>query len=175
MAKRDALFLVGLMGAGKTTVGRVLARQLGWSFVDSDQEIVARTGVSVATIFEIEGEAGFRRREAEVIAELVEHRALVLGTGGGVVLDPANRARLAAHGWVVYLNVGPMRLYERMRHDRSRPLLQVADPLRRLNALYEQRTPLYREIADTIIDGNALDAKMIVQVLKQEIETRCER
>ncbi len=173
MSKRNNIFLVGLMGAGKTTVGKKLARQLGWSFVDTDQEIVARTGASVATIFEIEGEAGFRRREAEVIAELVERTSIVLGTGGGVVLDPSNRARLAAHGWVVYINVAPYKLAERLRHDRLRPLLQVADPLKRLNTLYEQRNPLYREIADTIVNGNVMNAKVIAQELKQEIETEC--
>lgn len=173
MLKRRNVFLVGLMGAGKTTVGKVLARQLGWPFIDSDQEIVARTGVSVATIFEIEGEAGFRRREAEVIAELAEREEIVLATGGGVVLNPANRARLAANGWVIYLDAAPHRLFERLRHDRARPLLQVADPLGQLSILYGQRNPLYREIADTIIDGNTMDAKMIVRELMQEVKAKC--
>ena len=173
MLKQRNVFLVGLMGAGKTTVGKALARQLGWPFIDSDQEIVARTGVSVATVFEIEGESGFRRREAEAIAELAGRESIVLATGGGAVLDPASRTRLVAHGWVIYLDVAPNKLYERLRHDRSRPLLQVADPLKRLNALYGQRNPLYREIADKIIDGNTMDAKMIVRELMQEVGTRC--
>ena len=120
------------MGAGKTTVGRQLARRLGRPFYDSDHEIVERTGVPIPTIFEIEGEDGFRRREAQTIRELTEDDGLVLATGGGVVLRAENRERLHDTGWVVYLNVPPVLLYERTRNDRNRPLLQVADPLTRL-------------------------------------------
>lgn len=169
------VFLVGLMGAGKTTVGRVLARRLGLAFIDSDHEIEARTGVSIPTIFEIEGEEGFRRREAQIIAELTQRDDLVLATGGGVVLDPGNRARLKANGMVVYINVPPEGLYERIRNDRNRPLLQVADPLARLHELYAQRDPLYRGVADLVIDGRRLNTQGVLQWLLKEIDKRCKR
>lgn len=156
------------MGAGKTTVGRQLAKRLGCQFFDSDHEIVARTGVPIPTIFEIEGEEGFRRREAQTIAELSEMSNIVLATGGGVVLDPENRRRLHETGWVVYLNVPPVMLYERTRHDRNRPLLQVADPLGRLDELYAIRDPLYREVAHLVVDGSRLVASGIVLYLLRE-------
>jgi shikimate kinase len=162
------IYLVGLMGAGKTTVGRQLARRLGRQFIDSDHEIVARTGVAIPTIFEIEGEDGFRRREAQTIAELTKVQGLVMATGGGVVLDPENCRRLHDTGWVVYLNVPPAMLYERTRHDRNRPLLQVADPLSRLEALHALRDPLYREVAHFVVEGSHLVASGIVQLLLRE-------
>lgn len=161
------------MGAGKTTVGRQLARRLGRVFYDSDHEIVARTGVPIPTIFEIEGEEGFRRREAQTIAELSIGENMVLATGGGVVLNPENRRRLHDTGWVVYLNVPPRLLYERTRHDRNRPLLSVPDPLAKLEELYAQRDPLYREIAHLTVDGSRLVASGIVQYLMREFEQLC--
>jgi shikimate kinase len=144
-----------MMGAGKTTVGKRLAKAIGWQFVDLDQYIENATGVSVTTIFEIEGEAGFRQREAQALKQLATAGKMIIATGGGVVLDPINRARLGASGIVVYLRASPELLYERTRHDKSRPLLQVADPLARIAGLVEQRDPLYREVADTIIEANA--------------------
>jgi len=166
--------LVGMMGAGKTTVGRQLAKRLGRRFVDADHEIEARTGVRIPTIFEIEGEAGFRRREAEAIDALTREHGLVLATGGGAVLDPANRRRLAAAGLVIYLRVLPLLLYERTRHDRNRPLLQVADPLARLEELFAQRDPLYREVADVVIDTSSGGVGSLVRRVEQEIRKRCE-
>lgn len=156
------------MGAGKTTVGRQLAKRLGRPFYDSDHEIVERTGVPIPTIFEIEGEDGFRRRESQAIAELSEAQNIVLATGGGVVLNPENRRRLHDTGWVVYLNVPPALLYERTRHDRNRPLLQVADPLARLEELYAIRDPLYRDAAHFVVNGTHLVASGIVQNLLRE-------
>lgn len=150
--KRSNIFLVGLMGAGKTTVGRALARRMGKSFVDSDHEIEARTGVKVQTIFEIEGEPGFRAREAQIIDELSARDGIVLGTGGGAVLLAENRAVLSARGFVVYLRAQPRDLWMRTRNDRGRPLLQTADPLERLQQLYKVRDPLYREVADIVVD-----------------------
>lgn len=161
------------MGAGKTTIGRALARRLGWRFIDSDHEIEARTGVSIPTIFEIEGESGFRRREVQVLHELTELRNVVMATGGGVVLAPENRARLRENGLVAFLDVPPQQLYERTGHDRNRPLLQVADPLKRLQDLHEQRLPYYREIADVVIDGAHCNAQSIVQILAREYESLC--
>ena len=161
------------MGAGKTTVGRQLARRLGRPFYDSDHEIVERTGVPIPTIFEIEGEDGFRRREAQTIRELTEDDGLVLATGGGAVLRAENRERLHDTGWVVYLNVPPVLLYERTRNDRNRPLLQVADPLTRLEELYTLRDPLYRETAHLVVDGSHLVASGIVQYLLREFNGLC--
>lgn len=161
------------MGAGKTTVGRQLAKRLGWQFFDSDHEIVERTGVPIPTIFEIEGEAGFRRRELLTIRELVEYPGVVLATGGGVVLSHENRERLRATGWVVYLNVSPRLLYERTRHDRGRPLLQVDNPLAKLESLYDQRDPLYREVAHLVVDSGALGAAGVVQHILKEYSQLC--
>ena len=169
---KNKLYLIGLMGAGKTTIGRQLARRLHLDFYDSDREVEARTGVSIPTVFEIEGEEGFRRREAQVISELAELPPCVIATGGGAVLRPENRAALKASGWVAYLDVPPAILWERTRLDRNRPLLRVEDPLLRLQELYVQRDPLYRETADLIIDGARLQAPAIVQLLLKEMGER---
>lgn len=163
------------MGAGKTTVGRQLAKRLGRSFLDSDHEIVARTGVPIPTIFEIEGEEGFRRREAQTIYEVTEADNIVLATGGGVVINPENRKRLHETGWVVYLDVPPALLYERTRHDRNRPLLNVPDPMVRLEELHAARDPLYREVAHFVVDGSHLVASGIVQHLMREFSRLCKQ
>lgn len=168
MEKQTNIYLVGLMGAGKTTVGRQLAKRMGRPFFDSDHEIVERTGVPIPTIFEIEGEAGFRRREAQTIAELAEIPGIVLATGGGVVINPDNRKRLRDTGWVVYLDVPPLQLYERTKLDRNRPLLQVENPLARLEELHAARDPLYREAAHFVVSGGQLVAAGIVSHLLRE-------
>lgn len=160
-----------MMGAGKTTVGRELAKRRGMRFVDCDHEIVARTGVSIPTIFEIEGEAGFRRREAQTIDELTREGELILATGGGVVLDPANRALLAQRGIVVYLNVPPHILWERTRHDRNRPLLQVENPRQRIEQLHKERDPLYREVADIIVDGGRGNPGAMVRQIEKALSS----
>lgn len=149
------VYLVGMMGAGKTTVGKKLARSLGRPFVDLDHYIEKTTGVSVATIFEIEGEAGFRRREAETLAKLAAIGNQVVATGGGAVLNPCNRACMTGSGFVVYLHAPPELLYARTRHDKARPLLRVDDPLARITSLAERRDALYREIADVVVEANA--------------------
>ena len=161
------------MGAGKTTIGRQLARRLGRAFHDSDHEIVARNGVPIPTIFEIEGEDGFRRRERQAIEELTQLPEIVMATGGGVVLDADNRRMLRETGWVVYLNVPPFMLYQRTRHDKNRPLLQVEDPLARLEALHAQRDPLYREAAHLVVEGGQLVAAGVVQYLMREFARLC--
>ncbi len=162
-------FLVGLMGAGKTTVGRALARRMQLAFVDSDQEIEARTGVRIATIFELEGEAGFRLREEDVIAQLVERQGIVLATGGGAVLSSTTRERLRQHGTVIYLRASAEDLWHRTRHDRSRPLLQTDDPRARLQQLYEQRDPLYLQTAHIVIDTAHQSVQRLVAQLETEI------
>ncbi|MBK7465173.1 MAG: shikimate kinase [Betaproteobacteria bacterium] len=173
MENRRNIYLVGLMGAGKTTVGRQLARRLGRRFFDSDHEIVERTGVLIPTIFEIEGEEGFRRRESQTIAELSGVDNIVLATGGGAVLNPENRRILHETGWCVYLNVPPVLLYERTKHDRNRPLLQVENPLAKLEELYAARDPLYREAAHFVVEGSHLVASGIVQQLLREFSRLC--
>ena len=161
-----------MMGAGKTTIGRQLAQRLKLRFVDCDHEIEARTGVHIPLIFDIEGEAGFRKREAQVLADLTRERGLVLATGGGAVLAPENRANLAANGLVVYLAVEPLLLWERLRQDKKRPLLRVADPLAKLLELHAQRDPLYREIADLVVEGGVASSHHLAKTLELEIEKR---
>lgn len=144
-------FLIGLMGAGKTTQSKRLAEHFGCPFADTDQALVKRTGVSIATIFELEGEAGFRQRETEILKELATQKPIVLATGGGIILSPQNRQILRNNGTVIYLHAHPNTLYRRLANDKSRPLLQVADPRQKLIDLYQQRDPLYRETAHHII------------------------
>nr|WP_267875997.1 bifunctional shikimate kinase/3-dehydroquinate synthase AroKB [Massilia rubra] len=167
--KSENIFLVGLMGAGKTTIGRILARKLGKRFVDSDHEIEARTGATIPWIFEIEGEASFRRREAEVIRDLTAQDGLVLATGGGAVLDPASRAYLKQRGRVVYLRASVNSIMLRTTHDKSRPLLQTADPRKKLEELTAQREPLYREIADLVIDTGRPNVQSMVQTILTQL------
>lgn len=157
------------MGSGKTTLGRILARRLERDFVDTDHEIEARTGVGIPTIFEIEGEEGFRKREASIIRELSGRQSLVVATGGGAVLREENRDNLRASGFVVYLDVPPLVLWERTRNDRNRPLLKVNDPLRRLQELYAQRDGFYRQVADVVVDGNRNNVHHILHLLLREV------
>ncbi len=167
------IYLVGMMGAGKTTVGSQLARRLKLRFVDADHEIEARTGVRIPLIFEIEGEEGFRKRESQVLAALTQEDGIVLATGGGAVLDPQNRINLAQNGIVVYLNVAPETLWARTRLDKKRPLLKVADPLGRLQELHTIRDPLYREVADLVIEGGNGSSHHLVKLLEKEIRKLC--
>lgn len=146
-----SIFLVGMMGSGKTSVGRRLATLLGLDFVDSDQEIVNRTGAEIPLIFEFEGEQGFRSREKTVIDELSRRPGVVLATGGGAVLDSDNRRRLRERGCVVYLNARLEHLVKRTCGDRNRPLLQTEDPSAKLAALLKERDPLYREVAHLVM------------------------
>lgn len=145
------LFLIGPMGAGKTTIGRRLAQALRREFLDSDQEIERQAGASIPLIFEMEGEGGFRLREKAVIAELTQRAEIVLATGGGAILDPGNRRCLTGRGLVVYLRASVDEQLRRTRQDDNRPLLQTADPRARLAELFGQRDPLYREAADWMI------------------------
>jgi shikimate kinase len=163
------IFLVGMMGAGKTTVGRLLANFLEKKFYDSDREIQKRTGVSIPLIFEIEGEAGFRKRETEMLSELVKTGNIVLATGGGAVLSAENRELLKRSGTVIYLRATIDDLWRRTRHDKNRPLLQTQDPRTKLTELYAQRDPLYRETAHIIVESGKRSARHLAQLLAQQL------
>lgn len=171
MLKPSRIFLVGPMGTGKTTIGRQLAQALGLEFDDSDQEIQRRTGVDIPTIFEYEGEDGFRARERKVIAELVEVENMVLATGGGAVTEADNRRLLPARGFVIYLECSPEQQYERTYKDKNRPLLQSDNPLERLRELTQERDPLYREVADLIVSTEGRSAAAVVKDIVHHIET----
>ena len=167
-----SIFLVGLMGAGKTSVGRLLAKRFGKTFYDCDQEIERRTGVKIPVIFEIEGEAGFRAREATVLKELAGLNDIVLATGGGAVLREENRQVLKHHGTVVYLRASLDDLWQRTRHDRNRPLLRTPDPRAKLEELFAQRDPLYREIAAVIMDTGNQSLGNLASRLEQRLRER---
>jgi shikimate kinase len=170
MIPSSNIFLVGLMGSGKTTIGKMLARHRGLTFVDSDHEIVARCGVSIPTIFEIEGEEGFRKREACVIDELSQRQDIVLATGGGAVIRPENRTALKSRGAVVYLRCQPRELYLRTRHDKNRPLLQTDDPLKKLQDLYAARHALYMQAADIVLESGRQSAHCLVRRLENSLD-----
>jgi shikimate kinase len=161
------IFLVGLMGAGKTSVGKLLAKRLGKDFYDCDQEIEHATGVKIPVIFEIEGEAGFRAREARMLAELAGRHDIVLATGGGAVLSAGNRKLLAGNGVVVYLRAVAADLWQRTRHDRNRPLLKTAEPRAKLEQLFAERDPLYRSVADIIVDTGSQSVGSLAHRLEQ--------
>ncbi|WP_457436216.1 shikimate kinase AroK [Pseudomonas sp. TE3786] len=164
------LILVGPMGAGKSTIGRLLAKELRLSFKDSDKEIEQRTGANIPWIFDVEGEAGFREREQAVIGELCELDGVVLATGGGAVLRPENRSALRAGGRVVYLHTSVDQQLDRTSRDRNRPLLRTANPGKVLADLMSIRDPLYREIADVIIETDERPPRMVVQEILERLE-----
>jgi len=161
------------MGAGKTSVGRMLARRIHLDFYDSDAEIEKTTGVKIPVIFEIEGESGFRAREEKMIEKLTALHDIVLATGGGAVLSSANRMRLKKFGRVIYLRASPEDLWRRTRRDRNRPLLQTANPLARLRELHAQRDPLYTEVADLVVDTGAQSVGTLtsqIQVMLEQLD-----
>jgi len=166
-----SISLVGMPGSGKSTVGRQLARQLNWRFVDSDHEIEHRLGGSIRTYFEQQGEAAFRDVEQQAIADLCSAEGpFVLATGGGAVLREANRRALQGHCQVIYLRSTPEELFRRLRHDTQRPLLQVKDPLKRLRDLYRERDPLYRDTADFVIETGRPSVPTLVNMILMQLE-----
>lgn len=172
------IFLVGLMGAGKTSVGRMLAKRTNRDFYDADAEIERTTGVKIPVIFDIEGESGFRAREEKVIERLTALHDIVLATGGGAILSPANRSRLRQHGRVIYLRAAPEDLWRRTRRDRNRPLLQTANPLAKLKELHALRDPLYSEVADLVVDTGAQSVGNLtthIQQLLNDLELNADR
>ena len=171
----SSIYLIGPMGAGKSTIGRLLAKTLGITFVDSDKEIERKTGVSIPMIFEYEGEAGFRKREAEMIAELTNQDSIVLATGGGSILLSENRSCLRNRGFVVYLHCPVDKQLERTHKDSNRPLLKTDNPRQRLIDLFEIREPIYRGLADCVVDtGQASSRSVVRQILKahERVHTR---
>lgn len=171
MKELSKIFLIGPMGAGKSTIGRLLSKELHLTFKDSDREIEERTGADISWIFDVEGEEGFRRREADIIDQLTSEKKIVLATGGGVVINPQNRANLQKRGTVVYLETSVDQQFQRTRHDKNRPLLQQDNPRKKLQSLFEERDPLYRGIADLIVSTNEGDPKAVVQYIKTYVES----
>lgn len=160
-------------GAGKTTVGRQLARRLQRQFVDADHEIEVRTGVKIPVVFEIEGEDGFRDRESMVLTDLARQSGLIVATGGGAVLRTENRNALKRSGIIVYLRVPPRILFERTRHDLNRPLLHVANPMMKIEELFSQRDPLYQDVADIVITSSDGSVCHMATRIEREIRHRC--
>ena len=172
MGRPSNVFLIGFMGSGKSTVGRQLAAELGKDFFDCDRVLEERTGVDIPYIFDLEGEEGFRRREAAVLRELTGKRGVVLATGGGVVGDPANRSALASNGFVVYLHAPADLLHQRTSRDRGRPMLHAADPRARIDELLAVREPLYREVADLVVGTGRRGSRRVVQEILRALPDR---
>ncbi|MFA5631850.1 MAG: shikimate kinase [Porticoccaceae bacterium] len=170
MKSDDNLYLVGPMGVGKTTIGKLLAKRLKKQFVDLDDEIEARAGASIPWIFDVEGESGFRRRETELLAEFSRRRGMVVSTGGGVVTREENRRLLKGAGVVVYLNASPEQLHARTLKDKKRPLLQVPDRLKVITELKEARDPFYREVADIVFDVGSRNSRQATEILCKKLE-----
>ncbi len=170
MKQAKNIYLIGLMGVGKTTMGKKLARAMGWPFYDSDRVIEENTGVNIPMIFEYEGEQGFRDREQEVIAQLTQLEGIVLATGGGAVVREANRQRLKEQGFVVYLQCSIDRILQRTRRDAQRPLLQTENPRQKLEQLLKEREPLYRECADITIDTGIMPSKAALKTILREFK-----
>lgn len=166
---KESIFLIGPMGAGKSTVGRALAERLGYEFVDSDHEIEARTGATIPMIFDIEGELGFRDREQSVIDDLTQRPQIVLATGGGVVEREENRKHLRTRGFVVYLKSPVESLIQRTKHDRNRPLLQQANPQKVLKDLMVKREPWYLEMADLVIETQQVPVHRVVKAIVDQL------
>jgi shikimate kinase len=167
MKRSENIYLIGLMGAGKTTIGRQLASALRLPFYDSDKAIEENTGVDIPTIFEYEGEKGFRNREQAMIAQLTEIEGIVLATGGGAILREENRKHLQSNGFVVYLQCSIEHILQRTRRDTQRPLLNTDDPKLRLETLLQEREPLYLGCADFRIDTGELQSKQVVKEILQ--------
>lgn len=168
--QKQSIFLIGPMGAGKSTVGRFLAERLGYDFIDSDHEIEARTGVTIPMIFDIEGEEGFRQREQAVIDELTQKPNIVLATGGGAVLREDNRRALRSRGFVIYLRSSVDSLIQRTKNDRNRPLLQNDNPEQVIKDLLQQRDPLYMEVADLVMETQQASIYRVVKEIYDRLE-----
>lgn len=170
-SQQPLIILIGPMGAGKTTIGKLLAQQLNFNFFDSDKEIEMNAGANIGWIFEKEGEAGFRERETKTLENLTNHHNTVLATGGGVVVTPQNHEYLQ-RGTVIYLKASVETQYQRTHRDKSRPLLQTENPKQRLTELFQVRDPIYQQLADITIITGYMSPKKMVQMILQELENR---
>lgn len=166
------IVLVGPMGAGKTTIGKLLAKELDYEFKDSDKVIEKRCGADIPWIFDVEGEQGFRDREQQTIAQLCDEPRLVIATGGGAVMRQENRNMIAGNALVVYLKTSVNQQYERTHRDKNRPLLQTEDPFSVLTNLYKQRHPLYQEIADVIVETDKKNPKSVVKQIVAKLSDK---
>lgn len=164
------IFLVGPMGAGKSTIGRYIAAEMKLEFYDTDQELEARTGADIAWIFDVEGEEGFRRRETAVISELTERQGIVLATGGGAIASAENRKYLGARGFVVYLQASVDQQFNRTKRDKTRPLLQTEKPREVLEQLSSEREPLYLEIADLVVPTDSKTVKSVAADIVKKLQ-----
>ena len=169
MLKNNNVFLVGPMGAGKTTIGRFLAEILELEFIDLDTAIEERCGANIPWIFDVEGEAGFRKRESRMLEEITSRSNVLLATGGGAVLSESNRELLKQQGYVVYLNASAAQLLERTAHDRNRPLLQVENPQEVIEKLLSERDPLYREVADLVVVTEKRKPQVVAEDIEREV------
>jgi shikimate kinase len=172
MKQTDNIYLIGLMGAGKTTIGRQLAKALHLPFYDSDKAIEEQTGVDIPTIFEYEGEEGFRAREQNMIEELTQINGIVLATGGGAILRAANRKALTENGFVVYLQCSVDKILQRTKRDTQRPLLNTENPRARIEKLFVEREPDYLSCADFKIETSSMQSKAVVQNILNEYTSR---
>ncbi|MFK7888194.1 MAG: shikimate kinase [Gammaproteobacteria bacterium] len=172
MGDDDRLFLIGAMGAGKSAVGRALAGALGYEFADSDACIERHAGVDISFIFEKEGESGFRQREHRALCELTQHQRIVIATGGGCVVTPDNRTLMQKNGLVIYLQASVEQLFERVRCSSHRPLIQTDDPQAALARIVEDRLPLYRELADLVVDTEGQRVKAVAQNIHRALIAR---
>lgn len=168
---KENIYLIGLMGVGKTTIGKQLAKALAMPFYDSDRAIEESTGVDIPTIFEFEGEEGFRNREQKMIQKLTQLQGIVLATGGGAILREENRKLLKENGFIVYLHCTVDRILERTRRDTQRPLLRTENPRKRLQQLFEQRQPLYLSCADFKVDTGILKTKTAIKHILEAYNT----
>lgn len=166
----NCVFLIGMPGSGKSTIGKGLAKALARPFIDLDHEIEARCGVAIPVIFEIEGEQGFRKRESQVLEEVSKQCDMVVATGGGAILDPQNREILSRHGVVIYLKASVQELHRRTIRDRNRPLLATNDPKARLQELFEQRSPIYESLADIVIETGLASVPSVVQQIVTKLK-----
>ncbi len=170
MKHASRIFLIGPMGAGKSTIGRLLSKALNIPFADTDREIEERTGADIPWIFDVEGEEGFRVREMNVIEELTRLPEVVMATGGGAILSMQNRRNMGSRGTVVYLETTVDKQYQRTRKDKSRPLLQQENPRQVLAGLLKERDPLYREIADLVVPTHEGNPKLVVRKILSFLE-----
>lgn len=169
MEKPRNVFLIGPMGAGKTTVGKILADELGLEFLDTDKEIEDRTGADIGWIFDVEGEEGFRKREASMLDELTQRTGVLVATGGGVILNEENRKRLVARGTVVYLDAPLDQQVERTSRDRNRPMLRDGEPRDILTEMQSERDPLYREVADHVFRADKRSARVLASEIARAL------